>query len=163
MLLFSINASLFDRIWDVFSVVWFISIIILILVHMIFRLRSWTSMKCLYYYVTLFVNIIISISFYWYITIPVVLIISIVGCWIVGRMDVKKCHEQAIKGGYALSEKKRLEQIENFHYLSISEQKAYLANIPPIEKMKIRAVPFILITGLIPVGISILLTFIYQY
>lgn len=163
MFLFSLNDSLFDIIWDVFSVLWFLSSVILILVHIIFKLRSWVSMKCLYYYVTVLLNILISISFLWYITIPAVIIISMVGCLVVGRMDVKKCYEQATQGGYAISEKKRLEQIKNFHSLPLNEQKIYLENVPSMEKMKVKALPFILITALIPSVISILLKVIYQY
>lgn len=162
MLLY-INAELFDRIWEIFSVVWFSSM--LTIFYMLYF--SNVSIRFFQKYAsclgTLVLNILISVGFVWQLSIPLSIFVSLLGLLVINRMDVKITYENELRGGYYINKKKREQQMNIFKNLSPELQEIYRKAVPPIEKFRVHPMSFLTTTLLLPITLSLVEKVLYQY
>ena len=123
MFLLEMNGELFDTIWNIASVVYFLTLLIIVIAQFIFnnKIHAWKFLKLIALPILLLCDSVFAILLKAYISIPCIIILNILFRYVYIKVDIPNLYDSEIKGGYAIWEYQRKKQIEQARFSQLHE------------------------------------------
>lgn len=152
-----------DNVWDAFSVIWFIVLLVIVLVMFIpSNIHLWRFGKVSIIPILYLLNLMICIFTIWYIAIPAVILIT----WIIYKaydMQIAEVYNWEKNGGYALNIIRLKKQLKEFPQKSLEEQGKILSKSPSsMEAMKISLAKLMIFAALPNIIVSVIINYFFD-